>query len=198
MPVQVHPAPARHLRLARALQAPARVRLGQHLHRIAPAAAGPPEQLGPPHTFDHFDYSGPLLKEGQHFLFVPVGGAGGGGGVCKQLVAAMAQLDAVPERAKCIARSGQELSRAMGMERVYGYMASTLSEASARQQEGVARRVIRAENSHLVTKQNFFSFVPPAKRPWMENIFVPAHRDRFNNTPLLPPRGAETSSGLFH
>ena len=163
-----------------------------------PARGRAPEQLGPPRTFDHFDYSGPLLKEGQHFLFVPVGGAGGGGGVCKQLVAAMAQLDAVPERAKCIARSGQELSRAMGMERVYGYMASTLSEASARQQEGVARRVIRAENSHLVTKQNFFSFVPPAKRPWMENIFVPAHRDRFNNTPLLPPRGAETSSGLFH
>lgn len=158
-----------------------------------------PEHLGPPRTFDHFDFSGPLLKEGQHFLFVPVGGAGGGGGgVCKQLVAAMSQLEAVPERAKCIARGGQELSRAMSMEHVYDYMASTLGEASARQQEGVARRVIREEKSHLVTKQNFFSFVPPAKRPWMENIFVTAHRGRFNSTPLLPPRGVETSSGLFH
>ena len=158
-----------------------------------------PGHLGPPRTFDHFDFSGPLLKEGQHFLFVPVGGAGGGGGgVCKQLIAAMSKLEALPERAKCIARGGQELSRAMGMEHVYDYMASTLGEASARQEEGVARKVIRAEKSHLVTKQNFFSFVPPAKRPWMENIFVPAHRDRFNNTPLLPPRGEETSSGLFH
>ena len=158
-----------------------------------------PGLLGPPRTFDHFDFSGPLLKQGQHFLFVPVGGAGGGGGgVCKQLIAAMSQLEAVPERAKCIARGGQELSRAMDMEHVYDYMASTLSEASVRQQEGVARQVIRAENSRLVTKQNFFSFVPPAKRPWMENIFVPAHQSRFNNTPLLPPHGDETSSGLFH
>ena len=165
----------------------------------AAAAAG---ELGPPRTFDHFDFSGPLLRQGQQFLFVPVGAGGGGGGggagVCKQLQAAMSQLEAVPERAKCIARAGQELSRTMDMGGVYGYMAGALREASARQQEGVARRVVRAENSRLVTKQNFFSFVPPAKRPWMEHIFVPTHRDRFNNTPFLPPRGAETSSGLFH
>ena len=156
-------------------------------------------RLGPPKTFDHFDFTGPLLQQGEHFLFVPVGGgAGGGGGVCKQLKQAMAQLEAVPQRARCIARGGQQLSRAMDMEHVYDYMASTLREASLRQEDGVAARVIRAESSHLVTKQNFFSFVPPAKRPWMEHIFVPAHQDRFNNTPFLPPRGAETSSGLFH
>lgn len=71
-------------------------------------------------------------------------------------------------------------------------------QASARQQDDVVSRVVRAEQSRLVTKQNFFTFVPPAKRPWMENIFLPWHRSRFNATPLLPPHGAETASGLFH
>ena len=84
------------------------------------------------------------------------------------------------------------------MERVYGYMAQVLTEASARQAEGVARSVVRAEASRLVTRQNYFSFIPPAKRPWMEHIFVPWYRQRFNETPMLPPHGAETASGLFH
>ena len=118
--------------------------------------------------------------------------------MCKQLKAAISQLEEMPKRAECLARAGQELSRELNMDRVYEYMGSSLREASLRQQEGVARRVIRAERSHLVTKQNFFSFVPPAKRPWMQHIFVPAHRDRFNSTPFLEPRGPETSSGLFH
>jgi hypothetical protein len=73
-----------------------------------------------------------------------------------------------------------------------------LSEAAARQQPDVARRVIQAERSRLVTRLNFFSFIPPAKRPWMEHIFVPWHRARFNATPFVPPHGAEEASGLFH
>ena len=139
-----------------------------------------------------------MLKQGQQFLFVPVGAGGGGAGVCKQLQTAMSQLEAVPERAKCIAEAGRELSRQLDMERGYAYMSAALGEASIRQEEGVARRVAQVERSHLVTKQNFFAFVPPAKRPWMEHIFVPAHRESFNSTPFLAPRGVETSSGLFH
>ena len=84
------------------------------------------------------------------------------------------------------------------MERVYDYMSGVLSEAAARQQPDVARRVIQAERSRLVTRLNFFSFIPPAKRPWMEHIFVPWHRARFNATPFVPPHGAEEASGLFH
>ena len=84
------------------------------------------------------------------------------------------------------------------MDRVYDYMAGVLSEASRRQQEDVARRVVAQERSRVVTKQNYFSFIPPAKRPWMEHIFVPWYRGRFNATPMLPPHGAETASGLFH
>ena len=49
-----------------------------------------------------------------------------------------------------------------------------------------------------MTKRNYFSFIPPAKRPWMEHIFLPWHRDRFNGTALLPPHAPETGSGLFH
>ena len=84
------------------------------------------------------------------------------------------------------------------MDRVYEYMAETVREASSKLQPGVARQVVRAERSRLVTKQNYFSFIPPAKRPWMEHLFVPSHRGRFNQTPILPPHGPETASGLFH
>lgn len=152
--------------------------------------------LGPPSTFEHFDFSGPLLVEGEHYIYVPVGG--GNGGVCRALSAALEALERSPARAKCIASEGARLSRELSMERVYGYMAQVLTEASARQAEGVARSVVRAEASRLVTRQNYFSFIPPAKRPWMEHIFVPWYRQRFNETPMLPPHGAETASGLFH
>ena len=52
------------------------------------------------------------------------------------------------------------------------------------------------ENSRLVTKANFFSFVPAEKRPWMENVFMPWHAAAFNATPLLPPRDGN-GSGMF-
>lgn len=160
---------------------------------------GRSKQVSPPSTFEHFDFSGPLLAEGEHFVHVPVGGGGmGGGSVCRHLQSALRQLEATPRRARCVARAGQELSKRLDMASVYDYMGETLAQASARQQEGLARRVVSAEQSRKVTKHNFFSFVPPAKRPWMENIFVPWHHGRFNATPLLPPHGAETASGLFH
>jgi len=54
------------------------------------------------------------------------------------------------------------------------------------------------ERSRLVTKANFFSFVPPEKRPWMEHVFMPWHATAFSATPLLPPRTDENGSGLFH
>ena len=155
-------------------------------------------EIAPPATFEHFDFSGPLLTPGEHFIHVPVGGGVSGGGVCRQLQAALTQLEAMPERAQCVAAEGQRLSRELSMERVYDYMAGLLREASLRQQEDVARRVVAAEHSHKVTRHNYFSFIPPAKRPWMEHIFVPWYRDRFNETPMLPPHGAETASGLFH
>ena len=156
--------------------------------------------LGPPATFEHFDFSGPLLTEGVHYVYVPVGSNGGSarGGVCRQLQATLAQLEQEPERAKCIAAEGERLSNELSMPRVYDYMAGVLTEASLRQQQGVAARVVKQERSRLVTRQNYFSFIPPAKRPWMEHIFVPWYRARFNDTPLLPPHGAETASGLFH
>jgi len=154
------------------------------------------QQLTPPSTFEHFDFSGPLLEEGVHFIHVPVNA--GGGGVCRQLKATLEVLEAQPERAQCVASEGARLSKTLDMDRVYDYMADLLQEASMRQQVGVAKRVVAAERSRLVTRQNFFSFIPPAKRPWMEHIFVPWYRERFNETPMLPPHGPETASGLFH
>ena len=86
----------------------------------------------------------------------------------------------------------------MSMDRVYDYMSGILSRASRRQQVDVAKRVVQAERSRIVTRQNFFSFIPLSKRPWMEHMFVPWHRGSFNETPLLPPLGTEEASGLFN
>ena len=129
-------------------------------------------------------------------MHVPV--SGGGNGVCRQLQAVLRQLEAQPKRAQCIASEGQRLSRELHMGRVYDYMSGVLREASGRQQEGVARAAARANAARRVDKRNYFSFIPPAKRPWMEHLFVPWHRQRFNATPMLPPHGAEEASGLFH
>lgn len=148
----------------------------------------------PPASFEHFDFTGPLLREGETFLFVPATAAT----VCDRLQAAITKLEGVPRRAECIARRGQQLAASFDMPRVYAYMAAVLNEASMRQKPDVAKRVMAKEGSRLVTKDNFFSFVPPAKRPWIEKVFVPWHAAAFNATPLLPPHGAETASGLFH
>ena len=59
---------------------------------------------------------------------MPVGGGVSGGGVCRQLQAALSQLEAMPERAQCVAAEGQRLSRELSMERVYDYMAGLLRE----------------------------------------------------------------------
>ena len=152
--------------------------------------------LNAPTSFEHFDFSGPLLSEGEHFVHVPV--SGGGAGVCRQLQSVLRVLERQPERGQCIASEGQRLAREMSIDRVYDYMSGILREASARQQPDVAREVIKAERSRRVDRSNYFSFIPPAKRPWMEHIFVPWHADRFNATPFLPPHGVETASGLFH
>ena len=114
------------------------------------------------------------------------------------LQAAIAQLDKMPRRTECLARRGRQLASVVGMESVYGYIAGILNEASLRQQPDVARQVVKAERSRLVTKHNYFSFIPPAKRPWMEHMFRHWHRDLFNETALLPPHSTETGSGLFH
>ena len=167
-------------------------------HRALPDGAAPARAAGvsAPRSFEHFDFSGPLLREGEGFIFVPLSGSGGG--ACKQLRATLRELDKSPAKAQCIARRGQQLAAELAMPRVYDYMASLLTGASLRQQAGVAKAAAKAERSRRVTKANFFSFVPPAKRPWMEHIFRQWHSDRFNATPLLPPRAEETASGLFH
>ena len=157
-------------------------------------AAFDTEKLKPPISFEHYDFTGPLLQEGETYLFVPATAST----VCERLQATITQLEQVPLRAECVARRGQELAASLSMPRVYTYLAEVLNEASRRQKPEVARRVVAKENSRLVTKANFFSFVPSAKRPWMEHVFVPWHANAFNATPLLPPRGEETASGLFH
>eukprot|EP00965_Chrysotila_dentata_P158009 5220429-Pleurochrysis_carterae.AAC.1 len=77
-------------------------------------------------------------------------------------------LERTPRRAECLARRGQSLASTLSMDTVYAYLAGVLTEASLRQRPGVARRAAVAEKSRLVTKQNFFTFIPPAKRPWIE------------------------------
>ena len=72
------------------------------------------------------------------------------------------------------------------------------AQASLRQADGLARGVIAAEGSRRVTLENFFTFVPPAKRPWIEHVFRRYHSTEFNRTAVLPPRAAETGTGLFH
>jgi len=148
----------------------------------------------PPHAFEHFDFSGPLLLEGETFLFVPATASN----VCERLQVALHGLEAAPERGACLAARGQQLAAELSLPRVYSYLAGVLNEASARQRPDVARKAAEKGGSRRVTKANFFSFVPPAKRPWMEQVFVPWHAAAFNATPLLPPHGGETASGLFH
>jgi len=158
------------------------------------AGAAPSGGVQPPHAFEHFDFSGPLLLEGETFLFVPATASN----VCERLQVALHGLEAAPERGECLAARGQQLAAELSLPRVYSYLAGVLNEASARQRPDVARKAAEKGGSRRVTKANFFSFVPPAKRPWMEQVFVPWHAAAFNATPLLPPHGGETASGLFH
>ena len=72
------------------------------------------------------------------------------------------------------------------------------AQASLRQAVGLASGVIAAEGSRRVTVENFFTFVPPVKRPWIEHVFRRYHPAEFNRTAVLPPRAAETGTGLFH
>ena len=156
--------------------------------------------LSAPTAFKHFDMSGPLLKEGEHFIYVPSSPAEDGSTVCDRLAAALADLESDPKRLGCIARRGRALTRALTMDRVYEYTAAVLRAAARAQENGTARRVARVERSRRVTINNFFGFVPPEKRPWMEHLFVPWHRKSFergNGTFLMPPFGDETVDGLF-
>ena len=75
--------------------------------------------------------------------------------------------------ARRYAAEGERLSREMSMDQVYDYMAGTLKEASTRQEEGLAKRVIKAERSRLVTRQNYFSFIPPAIEKWVVFVVSP-------------------------
>ena len=152
------------------------------------------EAVVPPSAFENFDWTGPLLHENETFIFVPVTEAN----ICSRLADVLSDLGALPRRAECIAGRGQQLAVVLDMPRVYAYLAALLNEASLRQRHGIASRAVAKLRSRLVTKANFFSFVPPAKRPWIDSVFAAWHAPAFNATPLLPSRGPETTSGLFH
>ena len=71
-------------------------------------------------------------------------------------------------------------------------MLELLTGASLRQQAGVAKAAAKAERSRRVTKAHFFSFVPPAQRPWPEQSaghvrsvqLLPVHPGRHAHVPL--------------
>ncbi len=87
---------------------------------------GASARLRPPTVFEHFDFSGPLLTEGVHFIHVPTTGEGAGKSVCSQLDAVLRALEARPERARCVASAGQALARSLDLDSVYSYMAGEL------------------------------------------------------------------------
>ena len=105
--------------------------------------------------------------------------------VCAAVQAALAELDANPERARCIAKQGQQLARSLTMERVYAYMAGVLRRAAAAQQPEVVQRQMTATRTgnkanvphanNVVTKRNLLRHVSASTRPWIERIFLPAN-----------------------
>lgn len=125
--------------------------------------------LTPP-GFEHFDWWGPLLQAGVHYVHIHVR-RHQRSDLCHVLKTALAQLDADPDRARCIAERGRQLAKQLTMERVYEYMAGVLRGAAAIQRPEVSRR---QATDHVVTKRNFLRHVSESTRPWIERIFLPA------------------------
>ena len=140
-------------------------------------------EVKPPLTaplFEHFDWWAPLLQPNVHYVHVPVRlqrGRRDGGEVCEALQAALAELEATPGRARCIAERGQQLARSLTMGRVREYFASILKGAAAVQRPDLAAKVLAAHaHPSAVTKRNLLKHVAPdTHRPWMEHIFYPMH-----------------------
>jgi hypothetical protein len=133
--------------------------------------------LSPP-SFDHFDWWSPMLVAGVHYVHVKVKlqrGRRDGGEVCEALQAALAELDASPGRAQCIAERGRALARSLSMERVHGYMAGVLRAAATSQKHDLAQQLVAGGAAAHVTRRNFGTLLSESTRPWMERIFLPAH-----------------------
>ncbi|KAL1512223.1 hypothetical protein AB1Y20_005486 [Prymnesium parvum] len=153
------------------------------------------DPLAPP-LFEHFDWWSPLLRAGVHYVHVSVKlqrGRRDGKEVCDALQRALAELDATPGRARCIAERGRELARSLTMERVYEYMSSVLRGAAAVQKREVTQRLRGASHRaelNVVTEANFLNYTSPSTRPWIERIFLPSHGVKVNGaTHTHAPRG---------
>ena len=140
-------------------------------------------------VFEHFDWWSPLLKAGVHYVHVHVRRRAGKDDICNAVAAALAEIDATPGRAQCIAQRGQQLARSLTMERVYAYMAGVVTRAAAAQQPEVVRAT--ASRGSVVTKRNLMRHVSASTRPWMEHIFLPWH-----NASRLAVARAETAEDM--
>ncbi len=95
------------------------------------------------------------------------------GEVCTALKKALAELEATPGHAQCIAERGQRLARSLTMERVHEYVAGVVRGAAAVQKPDVVRRLAESA-SNVVTKRNLLRHVSESTRPWIEHRFLPS------------------------
>ena len=130
--------------------------------------------------FEHFDWWSPLLQAGVHYVHVHVkrGGRRNSDDVCIALKSALAQLEATPGKAQCIAERGQQLARSITMDRVKEYMAKVLVHASVAQKPEEIRKAAASASETVVTKRNLLRHASPSTRPWMEKVFLPWHTNR--------------------
>ena len=137
-----------------------------------------------PPLFEHFDWWAPLLQAGVHYVHIQIPKRQPGQ-VCAALQAALAELDASPGRAQCIAERGQQLARSLTMDKVHDYLANVLRGAAAVQRPEVVRRHsdAMATSPSVVTKRNLLRHVSESTRPWIEHLFLPWHN-------ASGPRGA--------
>ena len=113
--------------------------------------------------------------------------------MCTTLQAALAELDAHPGRARCIAERGQQLARSLTMDRVHAYMAEVLRKSAMAQTTDVVRRQLAEANGaeHVVTKRNLIRHVSDSTRPWIEHVFLPSNGGNLSRTwgaGALPPK----------
>ena len=129
--------------------------------------------------FEHFDWWSPLLQAGVHMcMFTSSAAAGNSDDVCIALKSALAQLEATPGKAQCIAERGQQLARSITMDRVKEYMAKVLVHASVAQKPEVIRKAAASASETVVTKRNLLRHASPSTRPWMDKVFLPWHTNR--------------------
>ena len=126
--------------------------------------------LTPP-AFEHFDWWAPLLRENVHYVHIHLKRSRRGE-LCNVIKEKLAELDAQPETARCIAERGAQLAKSLTMERVYRYMSGILRGAAHAQRPEVVRR--QALVDQIVTKRNILRHVSESTRPWIEAIFLPA------------------------